>query len=85
MNAGCGRWGLVGWLHHCLLLVCSGWLSYCSGVGIARYATETFPPYIAGASLLERRDTTTIRLLFVALIVAQACCAFYYIADGRLI
>ena len=54
-------------------------------VGLARYATETFPPYIAGGSLLERRDTTTIRLLFAALIVAQACCAFYFIADGRLI
>jgi len=54
-------------------------------VGLARYATETFPPYIAGGDLLERRGNTTIRPLFAALVVAQACCAFYFITDGRLI
>jgi hypothetical protein len=54
-------------------------------VGLARYATETFAPYIAGGSLLERRHNTTIRLLFAALIIIQACCAFYFITNARLI
>ena len=54
-------------------------------VGLARYATETFPPYIAGGDLLARRDVTTIRVLFGALVIAQAGCAFFFIADGRLI
>jgi hypothetical protein len=54
-------------------------------VGLARYATETFPPSIAGGTLLERRDATTIRLVFGALLIAQACCAFYFITDVRLI
>ena len=54
-------------------------------VGLARYATETFPPYIAGGDVLARRNATTIRVLFGALVIAQAGCAFYFIADGRLI
>jgi len=54
-------------------------------VGLARYATETFPPYIVGGSLLERRDAARVRLVFAALIILQACCAFYFIADGRLL
>jgi len=54
-------------------------------VGLARYATETFPPYIACGALLERRDATTIRLVFATLIVAQAGCVFYFITRHQLI
>jgi hypothetical protein len=54
-------------------------------VGLARYASETFPPYIAGGSLLEgtrRRRTATV---FSVLLVTQACCAFYFITVPQVI
>ena len=51
-------------------------------VGLARYATDLFPPYIAGASILERRPATSTRTVLAVFVVAQACFAFYFI-DGR--
>ena len=54
-------------------------------IGLGRYATEIFPPYMAGAIVLERPRRTAIPLVFAVLVVAQICCAYLFIADGRLI
>jgi hypothetical protein len=54
-------------------------------VGLARYATEIFPPYMAGAILLERRRRIAIRITFAVLVIAQIGCAYLFIADRRLI
>jgi hypothetical protein len=54
-------------------------------IGLARYATEIFPPYMAGAIVIERHRRAAIPLVFAVLVVAQICCAYLFITDGRLI
>jgi hypothetical protein len=53
-------------------------------VGLARYATETFSPYIATGVLIEKRPQA-IRWVIGALVVAQVACAFLFIGRGTLI
>jgi GT2 family glycosyltransferase len=52
-------------------------------VGMARYATDAFPPSIAGGVVLERRPASTRRAVFAVLIVSQIAFAFFYITMGR--
>jgi hypothetical protein len=54
-------------------------------IGMARYATETFPPVIASGVLLERhpRHTTVVTLGILA--ATQAICAYVYIGQHILI
>jgi GT2 family glycosyltransferase len=53
-------------------------------VGMARYASDVFPPYIAGGTLLTRRRNT-VGAVFAVLVVAQVWFALFFIAQGRLI
>jgi hypothetical protein len=53
-------------------------------VGMGRYATETFPPLVAGVLLERHPRHTTIATLGV-LAVAQVICAYFYIAHHALI
>jgi hypothetical protein len=53
-------------------------------VGLARYATDTFPPAVAGGIILDGHRSAQ-RRVFALLILAQIGFAFYFIADGRLI
>jgi GT2 family glycosyltransferase len=52
-------------------------------VGMARYATDAFPPTIAGGVVLEHRTATTRRVVFATLIVSQIAFVFFYITVGR--
>jgi hypothetical protein len=54
-------------------------------VGLARYATDLFPPYIAGASILERRPAASTRTVLAVFVVAQVCFAFYFIVGRQVI
>jgi len=53
-------------------------------IGLARYATETFPPYIAAGSLLEHRRQV-VGWTIAVLVAAQIACAFLYIGRVTLI
>ena len=53
-------------------------------VGLARYATEAFPPYIAAGTLIEKRPRV-IGWVIGSLVVAQIGCAFLYVGHGPLI
>jgi len=54
-------------------------------VGLARYATDSFPPTIAAAMLLDRGAASTRRNVLVGLVVVQIVLAFYFIGMPRLI
>lgn len=54
-------------------------------VGLARYASDAFPPAIAGGIVLERRARTTVGAIFAALVVAQAATAWYFIGAGHVV
>jgi hypothetical protein len=54
-------------------------------VGLARYATDSFPAPIAGAILLEGRAASTKRNVFFALVAIQVGLAVYFIGTRRLI
>ncbi len=48
-------------------------------VGLGRYATECFPPFVAAGELLARMRRGTIVALFGASIAAEALCAYWVI------
>ena len=48
-------------------------------VGLGRYATECFPPYVAAGDLLSRRTREARVLVFAAAVLAQALCAYWVI------
>jgi len=52
-------------------------------VGMARYATDAFPPTIAGGIVLERQPARTRRVVFAVLVGAQIAFVCYYITMGR--
>ena len=52
-------------------------------VGLGRYANDTFPPFVAAGDLLERRRTSTIAVVFAALVVTQVALAYWFIAERR--
>ena len=54
-------------------------------VGMGRYATEAFPPGIAAGTLLARHRRRTIALILGVMVVAQALCVSWFIAEGRLL
>jgi hypothetical protein len=54
-------------------------------VGLGRYATDTFPPFVAAGDLLERRRSSTIAAVFAALAVAQVVLAYWFIADKHVL
>jgi hypothetical protein len=54
-------------------------------VGMARYATETFPPVVAGGVLLERHPRRTAVATLGILAATQAICAYVYIGHHTLI
>jgi len=54
-------------------------------VGLARYATDCFPPTIAAAMLLDRGAASMRRNLLVGLVALQAVLAFYFVGLPRLI
>jgi len=54
-------------------------------VGLARYATDSFPPTIAAAMLLDRGAASTRRNVLVGLVVIQIVLAFYFIGVPQLI
>ncbi len=54
-------------------------------VGLARYATDSFPPTIAAAMLLDRGAASTRRNVLIALVIVQITLAFYFIGVPRLI
>ena len=54
-------------------------------VGLARYATDVFPPFVAGGLLLANRPRSTRRTVFAALVIAQACLAVVFITVGWVI
>ena len=54
-------------------------------VGLARYATDSFPPTIAAAMLLDRGAASTRRNVLIGLVVVQITLAFYFIGVPRLI
>jgi hypothetical protein len=54
-------------------------------VGLARYATDSFPPTIAAAMLLDRGAASTRRNVLVGLVAVQITLAIYFIATPHLI
>jgi hypothetical protein len=54
-------------------------------VGLGRYATETFPPFVATGALLAPRSRRTSLLTCGALLGAQALFAYFYIARNALL
>lgn len=53
-------------------------------VGLARYATDLFPTYVASGALLERH-TALVRTVLPALVVLQVACAAYFVAGHSVI
>jgi hypothetical protein len=53
-------------------------------VGLARYATETFPPYIAAGALVGKRPRL-LTWVFILLVADQVVCAYLYIGRTTLI
>jgi hypothetical protein len=54
-------------------------------VGLARYATDSFPPTIAAAMLLDRGAASTRRNVLIGLVAVQIALAVYFIGVPRLI
>jgi hypothetical protein len=54
-------------------------------VGLARYATDSFPPTIAAAMLLDRGAASTRRNVLIGLVIVQITLAVYFIGMPRLI
>jgi hypothetical protein len=52
-------------------------------VGLARYASEVFPPYVAGATLVQRRPVI-LPTVFGLLVVAQVVCVLVFVT-GHLV
>ena len=48
-------------------------------VGLGRYATECFPPFVAAGELLARMRRGTMVALFGASILAEAACAYWVV------
>jgi hypothetical protein len=48
-------------------------------VGLGRYATECFPPFVAGGELLARMRRNTIVALFATSILVEAVCAYWVV------
>jgi hypothetical protein len=53
-------------------------------VGLARYTTETFPPFIAAGALVAKRPRLLVWAI-VLLATGQGVCAYLYIGRGTLI
>jgi hypothetical protein len=53
-------------------------------VGLARYASEIFPPYVATATLLRRRPAI-LPTVFGLLVVAQVACALIFVTGHSVI
>jgi hypothetical protein len=54
-------------------------------IGLARYASEAFPAYVAGAVVTERRGRTTLGAVIAGVVGLQVVCCYVFIARGRLI
>jgi hypothetical protein len=54
-------------------------------VGLARYATDAFPPIIAAAMLVDRGDASTRRNLLLGLVLVQVVLVFYFVGIPSLI
>jgi GT2 family glycosyltransferase len=54
-------------------------------VGLARYATDSFPPTIAAAMLLDRGAASTRRNVLIGLVIVQIILAFYFIGIPQVI
>ena len=53
-------------------------------VGLARYASDVFPPYLASATLVRRRPTI-VPLVFGALVVTQAVLVVVFVTGHSVI
>jgi hypothetical protein len=54
-------------------------------VGMGRYATEAFPPFVAVGAVLERHPRRIVVATLAVLAAAQAICAYFYIGHHSLI
>ena len=52
-------------------------------VGLGRYASDTFPPFVAAGDLLERRRSSTIAAVFAALVVDPGRVGYWFIAKRQ--
>jgi hypothetical protein len=54
-------------------------------VGMGRYATDTFPPVVSAGVLLQGHRRRTVVATLAALAILQAVCAYFYIANSKLL
>jgi hypothetical protein len=54
-------------------------------IGLARYATDCFPPVIAAGALLERRSNRVTVTVITALALIQVASVMFFIARGSLL
>jgi hypothetical protein len=54
-------------------------------VGMGRYATEAFPPVVAGGAILESHPDRVVLAVCAALVVVQGFCAYHYLGQPALL